>query len=266
MKKIVIFLLISSTLWIFSSVSADSENTLSQNDKSLYEKIQKEFGPSFVSNVDVAIEKYKDRMNMLRWSKEKKFESHNQTIQKVNLIIQDLLMQYPQDDILPKNVNQRYFILSYIKFELIMLDFMTEDTALRERLTETQYEVTQNWATEKPFTNKYHDNFEEGIYVDIVDGTALFSSTDKFKTNTGWPAFAKPLSIERVKELEDLRYNMVRTEVKAAQSDSHLWHIFTDGPTDLWGLRYCINSASLKFIPKEDLEWKGYWEYLSLFE
>jgi len=152
-------------------------------------------------------------------------------------MIQELLIQHPQDSILPKDVNQRYFILSYIKLELQILDFsdisQPEEDELRDRLTKVQYEVTQNGATETPFTNAYYDNFEEGIYVDIVDGKILFSSTDKFKTNTGWPAFAKPISGDAVKEFEDLRYNMVRTEVKSSESDSHLGHIFTDGPSEL---------------------------------
>lgn len=270
MKKIMIVIFLVSALWIFSSVSVNAEAGLSQDDRALYEKIQSEFGLSFLKTVDKAIDGYEERMNMLRFSKEKKLESHEQVIEKIENLIQELLVQYPQDAVLPKGTNQRYLVLSYIKFELMMINFneqlSVEINDLKQRLTSTQFEVTQNGATEKPFVNKYYDHFEEGIYVDIIDGTALFSSTDKYKTNTGWPAFTGPISKNVIDEFEDLRYDLVRTEVKWSKSWSHLGHVFTDGPIATWGLRYCINSASLVFIPKDELLEKGYGDYLYLFE
>ncbi|MBN4083640.1 peptide-methionine (R)-S-oxide reductase MsrB [Mycoplasma sp. CSL10137] len=130
-----------------------------------------------------------------------------------------------------------------------------------KHLTELQYKVTQEGYTEKPFDNLYDKHFEKGIYVDIVDGTPLFISTDKFDSGCGWPAFSKPINNEIIKELEDNSYNMKRTEVKSKNANSHLGHVFSDGPKELGGLRYCINSASLKFIPFEQMDQEGYSEY-----
>lgn len=136
---------------------------------------------------------------------------------------------------------------------------------LRKRLTPLQYEVTQNNGTEPPFHNEYYDHFQEGIYVDIVSGEPLFSSLDKYDAGCGWPSFTKPIHPAAVKEELDLSHNMIRREVRSRMADSHLGHVFEDGPAHLGGLRYCINSAALRFIPKEDLEKEGYGEYLHLF-
>ena len=144
-----------------------------------------------------------------------------------------------------------------------MSDFSKE--ALKQRLTEIQYEVTQNEATERPFSGEYDEFFEEGIYVDVVSGEPLFSSKDKFDAGCGWPSFSKPIQNTTLTEKEDHKLNRVRTEVRSQKADSHLGHVFPDGPEELGGLRYCINSAALRFIPKEDLEKEGYGEFLQYF-
>lgn len=137
---------------------------------------------------------------------------------------------------------------------------------LRGKLTPLQYEVTQNNATEPPFRNEYWDNHEEGLYVDVVSGEPLFSSRDKFDSGCGWPSFTKPLQAGSIEEKEDFTHGMIRTEVRSRDSDSHLGHVFPDGPREFGGLRYCINSASLRFIPKDKLEEEGYGKYRKLFE
>lgn len=139
------------------------------------------------------------------------------------------------------------------------------DSSLKSRLTEMQYRVTQLCGTEPAFNNAYWDNHEKGIYVDIVSGIPLFSSADKFDSGTGWPSFTRPLTEEAVAEKIDTSYGMVRTEVKGALSDSHLGHVFTDGPGPK-GLRYCINSAALNFIPLADMEKLGYGPWIPLVE
>ena len=136
---------------------------------------------------------------------------------------------------------------------------------LEKRLSPLQCQVTQDGATEQPFNNAYWDNHREGIYVDLVSGEPLFSSKDKFDSGTGWPSFTKPITKSNVSEKADMSHGMRRTEVRSTLGDSHLGHVFDDGPGP-GGQRYCINSASLRFIPKEDLAKEGYGEYLKLFK
>ena len=136
---------------------------------------------------------------------------------------------------------------------------------LKNKLNDISYRVTQENATERPFSSPYDDFYEEGIYVDIVSGKALFSSLDKYDAGCGWPSFTKVIDEAEIKEEIDLSHGMVRKEVRSKSADSHLGHVFPDGPKDKGGLRFCINGASLRFIPKEKMEEEGYGEYLKLF-
>ncbi|MGO2629829.1 MAG: peptide-methionine (R)-S-oxide reductase MsrB [Enterococcus italicus] len=132
---------------------------------------------------------------------------------------------------------------------------------LKKKLTPIQYAVTQENVTERPFTGEYDDFYEQGIYVDIVSGKPLFASSDKFDAGCGWPAFSRPILEEEILEKKDESHGMSRTEVRSQDADSHLGHVFTDGPKELGGLRYCINSAALSFIPLTEMDKKGYGEY-----
>ncbi|MCC4249917.1 MULTISPECIES: peptide-methionine (R)-S-oxide reductase MsrB [Microbacterium] len=133
------------------------------------------------------------------------------------------------------------------------------------RLTDRQFAVTQDDATEPPFRNEYWDNHEQGIYVDVVSGQPLFSSTDKFDSGSGWPSFTRPIDADAVVQKTDRTLWMTRTEVRSSGADSHLGHVFDDGPRQAGGLRYCMNSAALRFVPVDELEAQGYGAYLALF-
>jgi len=146
-----------------------------------------------------------------------------------------------------------------------MPKFARNDEAIA-RLTREQYRVTQEGATERPGTGEYLQNEEPGIYVDVVSGEPLFASSDKFDSGSGWPSFTRPIDPANVNEVRDTTHGMMRTEVRSTHGDSHLGHVFPDGPRDCGGLRYCINSAALRFIHRDDMEAEGYGAYLSQVE
>ncbi|MFD1880592.1 peptide-methionine (R)-S-oxide reductase MsrB [Paracoccus pacificus] len=145
------------------------------------------------------------------------------------------------------------------------MTYTKSDDAI-SRLTPEQYRVTQQNGTERPFTGEYDEHFEPGIYVDVVSGEPLFASSAKFNSGCGWPAFSKPIADANVNELRDVSHGMIRTEVRSAHGDSHLGHVFPDGPRETGGMRYCINSASLRFVPKDEMAAEGYGDYLDQVE
>jgi peptide-methionine (R)-S-oxide reductase len=157
------------------------------------------------------------------------------------------------------------FSLPYLFQEQTMAKY-TKDPDAIARLSPEQYRVTQESATERPGTGEYLDNKEPGIYVDIVSGEPLFASSDKYESGCGWPSFTKPIESANINELRDMSHGMIRTEVRSTNGDSHLGHVFPDGPRDRGGLRYCINSASLRFVPRDQMEAEGYGAYLDQVE
>lgn len=163
-----------------------------------------------------------------------------------------------------KFLTQIFLLLSATQALAAPVPTKASKAELKKKLNPTQYNVTQEEGTERPFKNEYWDNHKEGIYVDIVSGEALFSSLDKYDSGTGWPSFSRPLVKENVVEKKDISLAGIRTEVRSKFADSHLGHVFDDGPKPT-GLRYCMNSASMRFIPKDELAKEGFGEYVALF-
>jgi peptide-methionine (R)-S-oxide reductase len=156
-------------------------------------------------------------------------------------------------------------VIEHYELEHPMPDYRKTPEAVAA-LSREQYQITQNGATERPGTGEYLDNKEAGIYVDIVSGEPLFASSDKFESGCGWPSFTKPIEPAYVSEIDDKSHGMTRTEVRSKHGDSHLGHVFPDGPQDRGGLRYCINSASLRFVPRDEMLKQGYGDYINQVE
>jgi methionine-R-sulfoxide reductase len=188
------------------------------------------------------------------------FDNSTDLKQKYSVLSQSTFVQVDNE----WNMYKRFLWKTDIKD--IFNNMVSYQDILKKKLTPLQYKVTQQAWTEKPFDNEYWDNHEDGIYVDVVDGTPLFSSKDKYDSGTGWPSFTKPIDQSMVNEEVDDSLFSSRTEIKSKNSDSHLWHVFDDGPKDKWWLRYCMNSAALKFVPVSEMKEKGYEKYLGEFE
>lgn len=198
-------------------------------------------------------------------------ENSNKFEKDIKVVVEEFVNFYPAEtyhqDYYKKNpVRYNYYRSRSGRDDFINKYWTEKVVDLKERLTPLQYEVTQNGGTEKPFSNLYWNNTQKGIYVDIISGEALFSSTDKYKSGTGWPSFSKPIDKSNIVLKNDYKLIIPRVEVKTNKSDSHLGHVFDDGPKELGGLRYCLNSASLNFVKFEDMERLGYGDYLYLFE
>lgn len=264
-KEIILSAIIISIFPILPSFAQDNiqtetiNQTVNQSDKQKVTDIRAQLSTNTQARVDSVITKYNTITSGISSQKKEKLDT--QLFEAINIAITNSEKNNKPNSVL---------IFTLLKLELennnTIALFDTSDQALKERLTPVQYEVTQNSATEKPYTNAYWKHYEEWIYVDIVDGTALFSSTDKYDSNTGWPSFTNPIQEESLEEHEDNELFYTRVEVRWTNSDSHLWHIFTDWPKDSGWLRYCINSASLNFIPKDQMEASWYGQYLYLFE
>lgn len=207
-----------------------------------------------------------DRQIKLLWKLENltilivDFDNSTELKQKYSVLSQSTFVQVDNE----WNMYKRFLGKTNIKD--ILDNLVSYQDILKKKLTPLQYKVTQESWTEKPFDNEYWDNHEDGIYVDIVDWTPLFSSKDKFDSGTGWPSFTKPIDENMLNKEEDNTLFSTRTEIISKNSDSHLWHVFNDWPADKWGLRYCMNSAALKFIQLSEMKEKGYEKYLKLFE
>lgn len=260
-KEIILSAIIVSIFTILPSFAQDNiqTQTANQTDSQKATDIRSQLSISTQARVDSVISNYNTITSSM--SSQKKEQLDIQLYQAIDMAISSYEKNNKPNSVL---------IFTLLKLELesnnTVVIFDTSDEALKERLTAVQYEVTQNSATEKPYTNAYWKHYEEWIYVDIVDGTALFSSTDKYDSNTGWPSFTWPIQEESLSEHEDNELFYTRVEVKGTNSDSHLWHIFTDWPIATGWLRYCINSASLNFIPKDEMKSSWYEQYLYLFE
>lgn len=200
--------------------------------------------------------------SMINYQKEKYSEEIVVEVEKLKNFV--LAEDYHQDYLLKNPMGYCHINLNDAEKPLLEEEYIKpEDEVLKENLSELEYLVTQEDYTESPYLNKYNSHNEKGIYVDVVTGEPLFLSSDKFDSGCGWPSFTRPIINEVVKYDEDNKYNMTRTEVRSRYGDSHLGHVFSDGPKEKGGLRYCINSGALRFIPVDEMEKEGYGKWIS---